>query len=464
MNRLRPAAWLLLLLAGSAAAAPLGGAALQQMQCASEHDRSVAPEKKIAACTALIDAEDLYPAELALTYTRRGDGYVHTGKFDLAIADYDTALARYGVDDPNGRRKLVLDARGYAYMNQSRYARALADFDAALRLDPDYAAGYAGRGGAYANLGLGARALQDLDHALSFQEDSVMALLGRGMVDQRTGETPRALAELDFVVHAGFADPIAYYYRGQAHFDAGQYDLALQDLDKAIALAPGAAPPRVARERARIARDAVAARLVAKVPDAPLETQLENTAPSRALGRSHDCATMYPSMSRRLLESGDVKLSYDVDAAGTVGNVVLVTPSGSNRLDRAAVACVSSQWRNAPARQDGAPVASSGHQAIVIFHAPPPIQAGQYTVRGSAYADLGDYEHAMADLDYAVQLDPKEAWSFYNRGLVELAMGRLARAKADLETALTLRPDFPNAADARDFVASELGADAKPSP
>ena len=171
---------------------------------------------------------------------------------------------------------------------------------------------------------------------------------------------------------------------------------------------------------------------------------------------------MYPDMSRRLLESGDVKLSYDVDAAGMLGNVIVVTSSGSNRLDRAAVACVSTQWRNAPARRDGVAVAAPGHQAIVRFNAPPPIRAAQFRERGAAYADLGDYGHAMADLDYAIQLDSKDAWAFYWRGLVEQATGRLARAETDYDAAIALHPDFAKAADARDLAASQLAAPAGP--
>jgi len=41
--------------------------------------------------------------------------------------------------------------------------------------------------------------------------------------------------------------------------------------------------------------------------------------------------------------------------------------SGSDRLDQAAVSCVSSRWRNTPAMNGDTPVASPNHQAIVRF-------------------------------------------------------------------------------------------------
>ncbi|HEY0301321.1 MAG TPA: energy transducer TonB, partial [Rhizomicrobium sp.] len=87
--------------------------------------------------------------------------------------------------------------------------------------------------------------------------------------------------------------------------------------------------------------------------------------PSRAVGGTHDCAAYYPDISRMLSESGDVQVGYDVAADGAISNVKVVRSSGFERLDRAAVQCVSRNWRNTPARRNGVPVASPDHPAII---------------------------------------------------------------------------------------------------
>jgi TonB family protein len=89
--------------------------------------------------------------------------------------------------------------------------------------------------------------------------------------------------------------------------------------------------------------------------------------PSRALAGTHSCVDFYPDAARRLNQSGDVLIGYDVGADGAVGHVTLLKSSGSALLDQAAVQCVTQRWRNTPAMQNGVPVASSGHRAIVRF-------------------------------------------------------------------------------------------------
>jgi protein TonB len=89
--------------------------------------------------------------------------------------------------------------------------------------------------------------------------------------------------------------------------------------------------------------------------------------PSKAVGHTHDCATFYPDLSRRLDESGDVLVHYDVGADGSITNVGVSKSSGSDRLDQAAVSCVSTRWRNTPAMNGDTPVASPNHDAIVRF-------------------------------------------------------------------------------------------------
>lgn len=98
--------------------------------------------------------------------------------------------------------------------------------------------------------------------------------------------------------------------------------------------------------------------------------------PSRAVGRTHDCSGYYPDTARRLNQSGDVMVSYDVGADGAISNVVVIQPSGTAALDRAAIVCVSQHWRSTPATRGGIPVASPHHQAIIAFQLLSPTPQG----------------------------------------------------------------------------------------
>jgi protein TonB len=91
------------------------------------------------------------------------------------------------------------------------------------------------------------------------------------------------------------------------------------------------------------------------------------TAPSLAVGNTHDCASFYPPESLRAGEAGSVAVGYDVAADGTLANVHIVKTSGFDRLDQAVLTCVQQAWRNTPAMQAGVAVASPGHTSIVTF-------------------------------------------------------------------------------------------------
>jgi protein TonB len=93
---------------------------------------------------------------------------------------------------------------------------------------------------------------------------------------------------------------------------------------------------------------------VANVAPPPPVTQI--TAP-RSEG-THDCLSQYPPLSRRLSEQGTVTLKFGVMADGTVQGPKVIKSSGFQRLDDAAVQCVS-RWRYHPATQGGKPLAVS---------------------------------------------------------------------------------------------------------
>jgi tetratricopeptide (TPR) repeat protein len=59
------------------------------------------------------------------------------------------------------------------------------------------------------------------------------------------------------------------------------------------------------------------------------------------------------------------------------------------------------------------------------------------------------YDNALADLNHAIELDPKEYWIIAERGETYLSMGRYDDALADLNHAIELDPDDASAIASR---------------
>jgi tetratricopeptide (TPR) repeat protein len=77
-----------------------------------------------------------------------------------------------------------------------------------------------------------------------------------------------------------------------------------------------------------------------------------------------------------------------------------------------------------------------------------------YSNRGNALGDKKDYQHAIADFDIAIKIDPRYATAFYNRARTKLDASDKSGAIEDFRQALALRPGFKEAAD----MLKQLGA------
>jgi len=69
-----------------------------------------------------------------------------------------------------------------------------------------------------------------------------------------------------------------------------------------------------------------------------------------------------------------------------------------------------------------------------------PTDAAGFSRRGTAFAARRDFDHALADLTRACELNPDEPEYFYQRGLVYLHKSQPSLALADFDQALKLKP------------------------
>jgi Tfp pilus assembly protein PilF len=77
--------------------------------------------------------------------------------------------------------------------------------------------------------------------------------------------------------------------------------------------------------------------------------------------------------------------------------------------------------------------------AVRVMRAPQSGDAAAYAERATQHLASGDYDRAIADLDAALELDPR-AESYYNRGLAYFSKNAIDRAIADWNTAINLDP------------------------
>lgn len=86
-----------------------------------------------------------------------------------------------------------------------------------------------------------------------------------------------------------------------------------------------------------------------------------------------------------------------------------------------------------------------------------PKNARAYNNRGEARRHRGDVEGAIADFTRAIEIDPKHANTYYNRGIARRQKGDLEGAIADYTRALELEPKNAQAYNNRGFARKQQG-------
>lgn len=143
-----------------------GAAMAQVKEC---QDEDLAPQRRIRACTVVIEDAKQADNVRAEAYANRGSVHDEEDKLDEAIADFTAALKL----TPNNATLYVL--RGTSYGNNSDYQRAIADFTEAIRLEPKDAGAYANRGVAYQETKQNDKAIADYRKALELEPDNETA-------------------------------------------------------------------------------------------------------------------------------------------------------------------------------------------------------------------------------------------------------------------------------------------------
>ncbi len=241
----------------------------------SDCEQMANPALKVAACTRVLNSENLTQDLQAFGHHHRGVGLLLQSKFDDAIVEFNEALRA----DPTYVKSY--NSRGNAWRAKGELDIAIADYNEAIRIDPSFAFAYNGRASAFYDKGeldraisdydevirlaptLPApynnrahvwldkgdfdRALDDANEALRRDPKNVAIYSTRGEIWRMKGDLDRALADQDEAVRLDSQSPLPFATRGDTHRYRGEFDRALADYDQALRVSPGYIPAFVGR-------------------------------------------------------------------------------------------------------------------------------------------------------------------------------------------------------------------------
>lgn len=193
---------ILAILAGVAAAPAQAGEIDDNIKACSGTGAN--PDRRVGACTWLLDSGKLNQSSIATVYYLRANAYAAKSVYDHAIRDYSQAI------ELKPDYAFAYGNRGTAYSDKGAYDRAIRDFDRAIALNPNNALSYSNRANAYVGKGAYDRAIRDYDRAIEVNPKYTPAYYGRGNAYQYKRDYDQALRDYDRTIDLSPAHPMAY--------------------------------------------------------------------------------------------------------------------------------------------------------------------------------------------------------------------------------------------------------------
>ncbi|MDE2028363.1 MAG: tetratricopeptide repeat protein, partial [Candidatus Omnitrophica bacterium] len=168
----------------------------------------------------------------ARPYNNLGNAYLKEGKFDLAIKNFNKAIAL----DPAYAEPLV--NLGLIYDHRGRWAKALSYYNKAIAANPHFAGAYDNRGSLYNEMGKIELALNDYNKAIGLDPRFAAAYNNRGYAYSEQLVWDKAISDFNQALALNPHLPQAYSGRGISYDGQGNFSQAILDLNMAIKLAP----------------------------------------------------------------------------------------------------------------------------------------------------------------------------------------------------------------------------------
>jgi tetratricopeptide (TPR) repeat protein len=330
----------------------------------------------------------------AFDWLKYGNQLWRLGRFKEAVVALDRAIQL----KPNFHQAFFV--KGLALSSQDRFSEAIAAFDSATRLEPRFYEAWRMKAQMLEQIKQYPQALAAIDKAIQIQPNDSLLHSLRG--DLLFGSKQYAPAIAAYTQALSFK-PAYYTYmqRGRSQFSGGDYQAAFRDYGKAIELQPNDYFSYIGRGTMNSALGKASA----------------------ALADLNQAITFMPAAS-----------PYKSLLYMSRG---LVQFSGGD-LNGAIADWTASINANIPGKTD------------------PGIIAQSYMGRALASARAKNLPKAISDMGQLIELQPKNATAFYNRGEFYIQAGDPQRALLDLNQAIALKPDYADAIQTRGLAKQAL--------
>lgn len=381
-------------------------------------------------------------------YIVRGQAWFGLPDTERAAEDFRTALE---LDSSNAQAHHAL---GATYEHTGDADEAFAAFSAAIELAPQWAQPYLDRGNCSRGRGDDEAALADYSEAIRLAPELVSALMNRGLILAEQGEIDAALA--DFSTSARL-EPDAARVRlllAKCLFVKGENPAAIEEFTRSVELDPSLTEAYADRARAYLQQQ-------------DFRSAIDDF--SEALEQAPTLASAYFGRSLAWMHLGeDARSDEDFREAVQCEPGEAENFQFSRLLSEAVLRQRQERFDEAIACCDGAlelvPDSTSalGMRAAACWYSDQLVEAADdfsrvlalhddsheaLSGRGQVYAEMGEYQQALTDLDNAIQLvKTKEipgsslAYALSGRALAKAGLGRLEESMDDFAQSIGLCP------------------------
>jgi tetratricopeptide (TPR) repeat protein len=408
----------------------------------AEETRGGPPDAVIRDCTAAIDRG----SGNARVYMNRASAHQRQGELHTALDDLDKAV------DLSPEFANAWNFRGAIHGQLEMQEEARADFDRAIELAPGWSVPYLNRSIWFRQHDELNAALDDCSKAIDADPTEPRAYLVRAQCRLAAGDVDLARRDLDTAVERGGELPQTWCERGKFLAEHGDLEQARADLDRALAIAPDHREALFHRGNVLASLKELDAALV----DLDRLTRLSPELMEAYAGRGR--IWMLKGQPERARQEFDEIARHHPDQAESVRiHQQLVQIAVHFQEERfteaidAATALIDSLPDCEPAYRLRACAYWYSEQFVeaiddftwLIEREQSP---GDLCSRGQAWAELGEFDRALEDLDRAVEMvdpsdtSPLRAFIQNGRGLALTGLERFREANAEFERSIVACP------------------------
>ncbi len=377
--------------------------------------------------------------QVSNAYYQRGMANIDKQNYDMAFADFGRALE---ISPKEARPHL---GRGAALLRQNRVADALKDFDEAIRLAPGLPTVYFERGTAFHRVDDYVHAIADYTESIKLDPKEPLAYINRGMAEIFVNKVDAAIEDFDTALELAPDNVNALIQRGFAYGLLKQYGQAFEDINRALRLTPD--NPTALFYLAQI--ETFRGNTERALEDYAASLRYDAKNPRTYAAR----ATVYMSL-------GDYESAVD-----DLVEAVKLRPLDANQFLNRGISYFSiGQYERAVADYTSAlkiapnmfPALNNRCLAKAVLgtdlaSARADCLAAQQMNPGDAYTRTnlgvielkqGDYRKALAEFNAVLAIDPQAARAYYGRGFAKVKLGEQKSGEADIDTAKGMLPNI----------------------